>query len=242
MSANFNAITRSGLHHEISLHNIQRASLSRGFLFGRLFVNRFSGSVLVLLMALGLRANGQMSPAPSKVDVEPPYDTSNWLSLLMAAEGGGGSDSRLPHRPTAYAGAKFGFPIHFGKFDPGKPDYTFTVDLGYDRIQSRNGVSSEVSAMFPVFRFPRPQPDENKNFVRIYAEPGVGYRWGGRAFGGYGSAKVMIALFSDKRLDLSRLSPFVEFQHRFFFAGPLKGDNRVAIGVMLALCNHCGLD
>jgi len=226
----------------ISLHNIQRASLSCGFVVRRVFVNRFLGSVLVLLVVLGLQAGGQTNPAPNKANTESPYDTSNWLSLLMAAEGGGGLDSRVPHRPTAYAGAKFGLPIHFGKFDPAKPDYTFTLDLGYDRIQARNGVSTEVSAMLPVFRFPEPQADENKNFVRIYAEPGIGYRWGSRGFGGYGSAKVMIALFSDRRLDFSKLSPFVEFQHRFPFAAPLKGDNRVAIGIMVALCNHCGLD
>ena len=94
--------------------------------------------------------------------------------------------------------------------------------------------------MLPVFRFPKPQRDEAKNYVRVYAEPGLGYRSAG--FGGYSSAKLMIALFSDSRLDLRRASPYVELQRRFPFNSPLQGDNRVVFGLVVALCNHCGLD
>ena len=110
--------------------------------------------------------------------------------------------------------------------------YGGILDLGYDRIQARNGLSFEFSAMLPLFRFPRPTTDESKNFVRIYAEPGLGRRWGDGEFGGYSSAKVMIALLADKRIKGNGFSPFVEFQRRFPFTSPLNGDNRVAIGIL----------
>jgi len=64
------------------------------------------------------------------------------------------------------------------------------VDLGYDRIQGRNGFSTEISGMAPVLRWPGPQKDESKNFFRVYAEPGFGHRWGGGTFGGHLSGKV----------------------------------------------------
>lgn len=203
----------------------------------------FCGSLLVLLVAFSLGASGQTSSPPAD-QRKAPYDTSSWFSLLMAAEAGGGFDGKNPYRPTAYAGAKFGIPgIQFGSFDPAKPDHThtFTLDVGYEHLRTHRGGSAEISAMLPIFRFPKPQPDETKNFLRIYAEPGLGYSWG-RGLGGYGSAKVMIALLSDSRLDFSKVSPFVEIQHRFPFAAPLQGDTRVAFGFMIALCNHCGLD
>jgi hypothetical protein len=160
----------------------------------------------------------------------------------MAAEGGGGLDYKNPRRPTACAGVKLGVPIDLGTFDPAKPDHTFTLDVGLDRIRGRNGGSTEISSMVPIFRFPKPQSDGTKNFLRIYVEPGLGYSWGSHGLGGYGSAKVMIALLSDKRLDFSKVSPFLEVQHRFPFAAPLEGDSRVSVGILIALCNHCGLD
>jgi hypothetical protein len=35
-------------------------------------------------------------------------------------------------------------------------------------------------------------------------------------------------------------SPYVEFQRRFPFGDPLHGDNRIAAGILFALCGHCG--
>ena len=75
-------------------------------------------------------------------------------------------------------------------------------------------------------------------------EPGVGYRAGKGHFGGYGSAKVMIAVLSDARLTRSDAapSPFLEIQRRLPFGSPLRGDTRITIGLMFAVCNHCGFD
>ena len=202
----------------------------------------FRSCFLGLLLSLCLHAAGQTAPNTSSSTNQQPYDTSTWLELLAAAEGGGGLVSSELSQPTVYAGAKVGVPVHFGKFNSAKPDYTFTLDLGYDRLQARSGFSTEVSAMLPVWRYPKPQVDESKNFLRIYGEPGVGYRAGQGPFGGYGSAKIMLSLFSDKRLDLNKASPFLEIQRRFPFDAPLHGDTRVALGLMIALCNHCGLD
>jgi hypothetical protein len=186
------------------------------------------GTFMVLLIALCLQVSGQTGdttkPAPA------PSDDSKWFDMLAAAEGSGGWDSNPKRQPTVFAGVKLGFlgPV--------------TLDLGYDRKQARNGFSTEFSAMLPVFRFPGPRKDESGNYLRIYAEPGGGYRWGGHD-GAYGSAKVMIALLSDHRMGLNKPSPFVEFQRRFPMNDPLhRGDIRVTFGLMIVLCQHCGID
>lgn len=153
-----------------------------------------------------------------------PYDWSQGPPLLFAAEGGGGVDST--GQPTSFAGVKGGDLI--------------VLDLQYDRIQGKSGFSTEGSAMLPMFRVPRAQEDKNKKYLKAYAEPGVGYRAAGGPFGGYASAKVMLALLSDERW--GKPMPYIEFQHRFPFDSPMQGDTRVAIGVMVAICRHCGAD
>jgi hypothetical protein len=202
--------------------------LSKSFASG--FVRRLAtatgfGRWLLVLLVL---ASPLLAQTASNSPPREPYDTSNWLALLAAPEGGGGIGSG-PSRPTAYGGIKLGVPY-------------FTLDLGYDRVQARSGFSTEVSAMLPVWRYPKPQVDESKNFLRIYAEPGAGYRAGGGSFGTYASAKVMVTLLSDERLNFSKLSPFLEIQRRFPANDALRGDTRVAFGFLIALCNHCGLD
>ena len=153
-----------------------------------------------------------------------PYDWSQGPPLLFAAEGGGGVDSA--GQPTSFAGAKVGDLV--------------VLDLQYDRIQGKNGFTTEGSAMLPLFRVPRPQEDKNKKYLKVYAEPGVGYRAGAGSFGGYTSAKAMLALLSDDRW--GKPMPYIEFQRRFPFDSPMQGDTRVAIGVMVAICRHCGAD
>lgn len=94
----------------------------------------------------------------------------------------------------------------------------------------------------PLFRVPAfqkyvsPGADLNRDstFVKLYAEPGVGYRADGGPFGGYTSAK-MLFLLTNK----SGWQPYLEIQRRFPFDAPLQGDNRIAIGVMASLCEHC---
>jgi len=184
-----------------------------------------------------------LQSAAQTASSKPPEDLSNWLGLLEAVEAGGGWSTTPVLSPTAYGGVKLGLPVKLTPGNPPKTLYTFTLDLGYDRMASRNGFSTEVSAMLPVYRFPGPQKDTSKNYLRIYAEPGAGYRAGG-ILGGYASAKVMMVLFSDLRLTSTQTkwSPFVEVQRRFPFSSPLQGDNRVAVGLMFAICKECGLD
>lgn len=153
-----------------------------------------------------------------------PYDWSQGPPLVFAAEGGGGVDSA--GQPTSFGGVKVGDLI--------------VLDLQYDRIQGKSGFTTEGSAMLPLFRVPRPLEDKNKKYLKVYAEPGLGYRAGGGAFGGYTSAKVMLALFSDERW--GKPMPYIEVQRRFPFDSPMQGDTRVAIGVMIAMCRHCGAD
>jgi hypothetical protein len=161
------------------------------------------------------------------------YDwSSGYLTLLAAAGGGGGLDSSRD--PTTFAGVKIG-----GGF--------ITLDLQYDRIQAHSGFSTEGSALLPLFRIPRfqklaiPGPkqdaESNKRFIRVYAEPGIGYRAGGGSFGGYTSAKMLLLLFPD-----DKAQPYLELQRRFPFNSPMQGDNRVAVGLMLTICEHCGFD
>jgi hypothetical protein len=160
-----------------------------------------------------------------EVRLEPVDDSKGYLSLILAAGGGGGLDSA--HQPTSFAGVKMGGP--------------FSLDLQYDRIQSQNGFSTEGSAVIPLFRVPRFQPNKELKFLKAYVEPGVGYRVGGGAFGGYSSAKVLVVLLTNSWSD-NWAAPNVEFQRRFPFESPLQGDDRLTFGVMLALCEHCGLN
>ena len=204
-------------------------------------------AVAALLVSIGLQAGGQTGGATNKTpetkpDKSKPDDLSDYFPILTAAEAGGGFTSGAPSGPTAFSGAKIGINLPVGGRYPRLTLRTFTLDLQYDRIQSKNGFSTELSVMLPIFRHPKPLADSSRNYLRIYAEPGAGYRSGSGAFGGYASAKVMLAWLSDDRLNFQRLSPFVEFQRRFPFSAPLRGDNRVTLGVMVALCNQCGLD
>lgn len=148
------------------------------------------------------------------------------LSLILAAGGGGGWD--FAHQPNAFAGVKIAvlMPV--------------SLDLQYDRMQGHSGFSTEGSAVIPVFRVPGYQPFSEKNFVRFYAEPGVGYRAGGGPFGGYSSAKLMVLLWNSPWK--SDWSPYIEYQRRFPFESPLEGDNRIAIGLMAYVCSTCGFD
>ncbi|MGD0901329.1 MAG: hypothetical protein ABR924_00180 [Terracidiphilus sp.] len=138
-------------------------------------------------------------------------------SLLFALEGGGGLDST--HQASSFAGVKVSGPIGW--------------DLKYDRIQGNNGCSFEYQAMLPILRIPRFRGNNKNKFLRLYAEPGLGYRGGGGPFGGYSSAKVMAVLLPSKWLD-SPGAPYVEFQRRFPFESPLRGDNRLTFGVIVA--------
>jgi hypothetical protein len=158
----------------------------------------------------------------------PPEDLSTPLSLLLAAQGGGHWPSSRAPGASAYGGIKIGGP-------------GFALDLGYDRVASRNAFSMQIAAMLAVVRFPGPQSDTDKNFVRIYFLPGYGYRAGG-GFGAYGTAKILIAFFSDRRLTSSTggPSPYVEIERRFPFGSTRGGDTRFMFGLMLASCPHCG--
>jgi hypothetical protein len=161
------------------------------------------------------------------------FDWSKGIPLLAGAGSGGGWDSS--RQPAVFAGIKIG-----GMACP------CSLDLQYDRVQGHNGFSTEGSAVLPLFRFPRfkesvlpgsQKNEDNARFLRVYAEPGIGYRAGGRPFGQYTSAKVLFLLFPD-----DKAQPYLEFQRRFPFNSPLQGDNRLTVGLMLTLCAHCGLN
>jgi hypothetical protein len=124
---------------------------------------------------------------------------------------------------------------------PNEDALTLTLDLGYDRLRTRNGVSAEFSVMIPVLRFPNPGTNESKRFVRVYAEPGAGVRVGGGEFA-YFSAKAMIALMSATQISTFSVCPILEIQRRLPFSAPTHGDTRVMIGLMYPLCKHCGFD
>ena len=161
------------------------------------------------------------------VELDRDDDSAGFRSLILAAGGGGGWD--FSKAPTAFGGVKIGGPV--------------TLNLGYDRLQGHSGFSTEGTLVLPLFRVPRfrryvlPGAVQNANerFVRLYAEPGLGYRAGGGDFGGYTSAGMLLLLFPD-----DRTQPFVEVQRRFPFDGPLDGDTRISVGVMTSLCWHCG--
>jgi hypothetical protein len=156
-------------------------------------------------------------------------DSAGYRALILAAGAGGGWDST--QSPTAFAGVKIGGPV--------------TLNLGYDRLQGHSGFTTEGAMVLPLFRVPpferyvlpgTPNKPEGR-FLRLYAEPGMGYRTGGGKFGGYTSAGMLFLLFPD-----DRQQPYVEVERRFPFNDPMQGDTRISVGFMISLCEHCDFD
>lgn len=171
----------------------------------------------------------------------PHPDESESFELVLGITGGGGFDSSSPRRPVEYVGVKLGGGCCVRGTHPLEDALTVTFDLGYDRLRSRNGVSGEFSIMIPVVRFPNPGTNQSRKFIRVYAEPGAGFRVGGGEFA-YFSGKAMIALMSDRQISTFAGSPIVEVQRRFPFTALLQGDTRIMIGLMYPLCKHCGIN
>ena len=143
---------------------------------------------------------------------------------MAGFEGGVGLDSK-------------GMPTWFGGLKVGGP---FSLDLQYDRMQAHSGFSAEGSAVVPLFRVPAFDPRTEKNFLKVFGEPGLGYRTGGGPFGAYASTKVLLVWLTDKWTIGFR--PYMEYQHRFPVAPGLGGDDRVAFGFLQAFCAHCGVE
>ena len=198
-----------------------------------------------LLLALTLTQAGQDCPSPAPRPR--PFDTraaasghpdeSESFEFVFAWEGGGGKDAlgseslrRLEDRIRV---------LHQRE----APQRHRTDDHGRSRLRptdSHHGYSSELSVMIPVVRFPRPRSAES-NYLRIYAEPGVGVRTG-KGLGTYASGKVMLAWLSDQRVLKLGGSPFVEVQGRLMGHGPYRHDIRIIAGAIVGLCKHCGFD
>ena len=140
--------------------------------------------------------------------------------------------------PSLFGGVKVGFGCCVSGKHPNESGRTITLDLGYDRTDARHGFSSELSMMIPVVRFPRPRSVAS-NYLRVYAEPGVGLRTG-EGLGTYASGKIMLAWLSDQRVFKLEGSPFVEIQGRLALPGPGRHDIRVVAGAIVGLCKHCG--
>lgn len=162
-------------------------------------------------------------------------DESDSFELVFALLGGGGQSR---HGSTSwFGGLKVGAGCCTRGAHPNEKGRTITLDLGYDRLGSYDGFSAEVSTMIPVVRFPRPR-SETSNYLRVYAEPGVGMRAGGDG-GAYLSGKIMIAWLSDQRIFKPGDSPFVEIQGRFALDDAHHHDIRILVGAITTLCRHC---
>lgn len=148
--------------------------------------------VLVCLGAPPLCAAQQPPVSPAQgAGAHKPEELSDYLGFAFAGTAGVGFDTGSRHELSASGGMKVGaalVPAGHGRYR------TLTLDLGYDRVRSYNGCSAEFSVMLPIVRHPKPQADERKNYLRIYGEPGLDYRFGGGPFGGYASAKVMLVV------------------------------------------------
>ena len=142
---------------------------------------------LAALLVLGwffepLPCHAQAAPSaeqPKPYVYVPHPDESESFDMVFALTGGGGVDSSSPRQSVQYAGIKIGAGCCAKGKHPDEDALTVTLDLGYDRLRARNGVSAEFSVMVPVIRYPDPRTNESKKFVRIYAEPGAGIRLGG---------------------------------------------------------------
>jgi hypothetical protein len=165
-------------------------------------------------------------------------DESESFELVFAWEGGGRAGAQGVS--SLFGGLKVGYGCCIKGKHPYERGRTITLDLGYDRVGPHNGFSTELSVMIPVVRFPRPR-SESSNYLRVYAEPGIGVR-AGKGFGTYASGKVMLAVLSDQRIFQLKGSPFVEIQGRMPLSAPHRRDIRILGGVIVGLCKHCGLN
>jgi hypothetical protein len=201
--------------------------------------------MLVPMLLLCLQEPSLVKTPASAEQLAPPQittsDLSDHLGFIFAADVGGGRDA-IHQQASWFGGIKIGLPVGL-RGNPAPIVRTVTLDLGYDRIRGRQGFSGELSMMVPIARFPAPQTP-HATYARLYVEPGVGLRIGGGSLGSYASAKAMLVLFSDDRLTSSNAPPsfFVELQRRFPLRAIGRGDTRVVMGLMIAICNHCGLD
>lgn len=195
--------------------------------------------VLIFAPYTCLAQGGTPAGQPTAAPVE--RQLSDFLSIVLGADGAVGFDAKNPDRHTFFGGIRIGLPVAVKGKPPDDVLRTVTLDLGYDRMQSRGGFSGELSMMLPMGRFPSPRTEE-ANYIRIYVEPGAGYRLGAGDFGPYAGAKAMLVLFSNKRLTGldSPPCPFVEIQRRFPVTSPRHGDTRIVIGFIAVSCNHCG--
>ena len=185
----------------------------------------------VPLIVLSLLQTAAQGPAHRL----PHSDESQSFELVFALLGGTGTSRQGPM--SWFAGMKIGAGCCTRGEHPNEKGRTITLDLGYDRLGSSNGFSAEISTMIPVVRFPRPR-SEASNYLRVYAEPGVGMRAGGDG-GAYLSGKVMIAWLSDARIFRAGNSPFVEIQGRFALGDSHRHDIRLLAGAIVTLCRHC---
>jgi hypothetical protein len=165
-------------------------------------------------------------------------DESESFNFVFAWEGGGGGSAKGVS--SVFGGLKIGFECCIKGTHPYETGRTITLDIGYDRIAEHDGLSTELSVMLPVVRFPQPRTT-TANYLRVYAEPGVGVRAGERP-GIHASAKVLVAFLSDERIFNFKGSPFVEIQGRIMAPAPHRREVRILAGVIIGLCRHCGLD
>ena len=165
-------------------------------------------------------------------------DESESFELVFAFHGGGGPTA--DGGPSLFGGLKIGFGCCIEGKHPHERGRTITLDVGYDRVGHSTAVATELSVMIPVARFPRPH-SRTSNYLRIYAEPGVGMR-GGSGIEPYASGKVMLAFLSDQRIFKLQGSPFIEIQGRLTMLAPHRRDIRLLAGAIVGLCKHCGLD
>ena len=127
-----------------------------------------------------LAQGGTPAGQPTAAPVE--RALSDFLSIVLGADGAVGVDAKNPGRHTFFGGLKIGLPVAVKGKPPADVLRTVTLDLGYDRTQSRGGFSGELSMMLPMGRFPSPRTEE-ANYIRIYVEPGAGYRLGAGGLG-----------------------------------------------------------
>jgi hypothetical protein len=161
-----------------------------------------------------------------KAELSDNEDDSKGLLAFLSAFGGGTALDPA-HQPSLFGGVKGGV---FGT----------SLDLQYDLLRGHSGFSVEGSGVLPLFRAPAYYPLRDKKFLKVYAEPGMGYRAGAGRIGEYASAKVLLILLDDHWYD--KASPHIEIQRRFPLGAPLDGDTRLAFGLMWAYCWHCGVE
>lgn len=104
---------------------------------------------------------------------------------------------------------------------------TFDVGIAFDRVQQRNGITTDFRWRVPILRCYGWEFRCGGKRFWLTGVPSVGKRWGQGGLGGFAAVQVQAVFDLSKDLACCRLA--VGYQHRFPFDSALHHDNAITL-------------